>query len=38
MNRDFKELTGRAPGEKDAFRARPLAGAPETRIVHRYGR
>lgn len=36
MNRDFKDLTGRAPGEKDAFRARPVAGAPETRVVHRY--
>lgn len=36
MTRDFKDLTGRAPGEQDAFRARPLAGAPETRVVHRY--
>lgn len=36
--RDFKALTGRAPGERGAFRARPLAGAPETRIVHRYRR
>jgi AraC-like DNA-binding protein len=33
MIRDFKQLTGRAPGEKDAFRARPLASA-QTRIVH----
>lgn len=38
MTRDFKELTGRAPGDKDAFRARPLGGAPETRVVHRYRR
>jgi AraC-like DNA-binding protein len=36
MTRDFRDLTGRPPGEKDAFRARPLPGAPETRIVHRY--
>jgi AraC-like DNA-binding protein len=36
MTRDFKDLTGRAPGERDAFRARPLPGAPDTRIVHRY--
>jgi AraC-like DNA-binding protein len=38
MTRDFKALTGRTPGEADAFRARPLAGAPETRVVHRYRR
>ncbi len=33
MIRDFKQLTGRAPGEKDAFRARPLVSA-QTRIIH----
>ena len=33
-SRDFKQLTGRAPGEKDAFRARPLAESAWTRIVH----
>jgi AraC-like DNA-binding protein len=38
MTRDFKELTGRAPGEEDAFRARALAGSPETRVVHRVRR
>lgn len=31
--RDFKALTGRAPGERDAFRTRALA-AETTRIVH----
>jgi hypothetical protein len=34
MIRDFRQLTGRGPGEKDAFRTRPLATC-ETRIVHR---
>jgi AraC-like DNA-binding protein len=37
MIRDFKQLTGRAPGEEDAFRARPLESA-QTRIVHRRDR
>lgn len=34
--RDFKQLTGRLPGEKDAFRTRPIAGAPRAAVVHRY--
>jgi transcriptional regulator GlxA family with amidase domain len=38
MTRDFKDLTGRAPGEPDAFRARALSGPPETRVVHRHRR
>ncbi|MFT3775854.1 MAG: helix-turn-helix domain-containing protein [Minicystis sp.] len=33
MNRDFRKLTGRAPGERDAFQARPLSRA-EARILH----
>jgi AraC-like DNA-binding protein len=36
MIRDFKELTGRLPGEKGAGDMRRVAGAPQTRIVHRY--
>jgi hypothetical protein len=36
MCRDFKALTGRAPGEADAARARSLGAAPETGVVHRY--
>jgi AraC-like DNA-binding protein len=36
MCRDFKALTGRAPGEADASRARSLGAAPETVVVHRY--
>lgn len=36
MIRDFKELTGRLPGESGCGDARPLADAPQTRIVHRY--
>ena len=36
MIRDFKELTGRLPGESGCGDSRPLAGAPQTRIVHSY--
>jgi AraC-like DNA-binding protein len=36
MIRDFKELTGRLPGERDASRPRRLDAAPRTPIVHRY--
>jgi AraC-like DNA-binding protein len=36
LNRDFKHLTGRLPGEKDAFQTRQIAGAPQTTVVHRY--
>jgi AraC-like DNA-binding protein len=36
LARDFRDLTGRPPGERDAFRSRPLPGSPETRVVHRY--
>ncbi|MBI1919605.1 MAG: helix-turn-helix transcriptional regulator [Geobacter sp.] len=36
MIRDFKELTGRLPGEKGAGDMRWVAGPPRTRIVHRY--
>lgn len=36
LTRDFKELTGRLPGETDSCDARPLEGAPQTRVVHRY--
>jgi AraC-like DNA-binding protein len=36
MIRDFKELTGRLPGERDAFRPRRLDAAPRTPVVHRY--
>jgi AraC-like DNA-binding protein len=32
--RDFRALTGRAPGEPEAFRTRPVA-APTTAVVHR---
>lgn len=34
--RDFKQLTGRLPGEKDVYRTRPIAGAPRAAVVHRY--
>lgn len=37
LNRDFRQLTGRAPGEPDAFHARPLDRV-DTRIVHPRGR
>jgi AraC-like DNA-binding protein len=33
MNRDLKDLTGRVPGETDAFLARPL-GTAETRLAN----
>jgi AraC-like DNA-binding protein len=33
LTRDFRQLTGRAPGEPEAFHARPLPQA-DTRIVH----
>jgi len=33
---DFKELTGRVPGDKDAFRAQPLEEALKAGPVHRY--
>jgi AraC-like DNA-binding protein len=33
--RDFKELTDRLPGDKDAFLNRRLS-HPETRVIHRY--
>lgn len=36
MIRDFKELTGRLPGEIGSCDPRRLAGTPQTRIVHRY--
>jgi len=36
MIKDFKELTGRLPGEKGSFCARRLAVMPQTGIVHRY--
>jgi len=36
MIRDFKELTGRLPGETNSSDARRLEGAPRTRIVHHY--
>ncbi|KAF0218433.1 MAG: AraC family transcriptional [Geobacteraceae bacterium] len=36
MIRDFKELTGRLPGETGSCDARRLGGTPRTRIVHRY--
>lgn len=36
MIRDFKELTGRLPGETGSCTARPLVGSPQTRIVHSY--
>jgi AraC-like DNA-binding protein len=34
MIKDFRQLTGRGPGERDAFQTRPLA-TGDTRIVHR---
>jgi AraC-like DNA-binding protein len=34
--RDFKQLTGRLPGEPDAFRTRRIAGDPQAAVVHRY--
>jgi AraC-like DNA-binding protein len=34
--RDFKQLTGRLPGEKDAFLGRRITGTPRTGVVHRY--
>jgi AraC-like DNA-binding protein len=36
MIRDFKQLTGRLPGEKEAFRGRPIEGTPRAAVVHRY--
>ena len=36
MIRDFKELTGRLPGEKGAGDMRLVEGEPLTRIVHRF--
>jgi AraC-like DNA-binding protein len=36
MIRDFKELTGRVPGEMDSTHTGKVQGAPQTRIVHRY--
>lgn len=36
MIRDFKQLTGRAPGERDAFQTRQIAGPPRAAVVHRY--
>lgn len=36
MIRDFKELTGRLPGETGSGDARRLGDTPQTRIVHRY--
>lgn len=36
--REFRRLTGRSPGERDAFRTRPVAGPPDTGIVHRVRR
>jgi AraC-like DNA-binding protein len=34
--KDFKELTGRLPGERDAIRPRRLESTPRTSVVHRY--
>lgn len=36
MIRDFKDLTGRLPGEIGACDMRRIEGMPQTRIVHRY--
>lgn len=36
MIRDFKELTGRLPGEIGTCEPRQLTGPPQSRIVHRY--
>jgi transcriptional regulator GlxA family with amidase domain len=36
LTRDFKQLTGRLPGEKEAFRGRRIAGGPGAAVVHRY--
>jgi transcriptional regulator GlxA family with amidase domain len=36
MIHDFKELTGRLPGEADASRPRLLPDANQTRVVHSY--
>lgn len=36
MIRDYKELTGRLPGESGSCDPRRLTGPPQTRIVHRY--
>lgn len=36
MIKDFKELTGRLPGESGCGDARPLSDAPLTGVVHRY--
>ncbi len=36
MIKEFKELTGRLPGDKAACEPQPVAGPPRTRIVHRY--
>lgn len=38
MTREFKEMTGRLPGQKGACEPRPLTGSPCTRIIHRYRR
>ncbi|MGI5861073.1 MAG: helix-turn-helix domain-containing protein [Myxococcales bacterium] len=36
MTREFKELTGRLPGEPQPPRSRRLEGPDQTRVVHRY--
>lgn len=36
MIKDFKELTGRLPGEPGSCDVRRLEGVPRTRVVHRY--
>lgn len=36
MIREFRQLTGRLPGEKGVCEPLPLSGAPQTRIVHCY--
>ena len=36
--RDFRQLTGRRPGERDAFRTRAVAGPPAAGVVHRVRR
>ncbi|MBI1921681.1 MAG: AraC family transcriptional regulator [Geobacter sp.] len=36
MIRDFKELSGRLPGDNGSCDAQPQTGSPRTRIVHRY--
>lgn len=36
LTRDFKDLTGRLPGERFAFQPRRLDAAPRTEVVHRH--